>query len=176
MSNQYSMQRAPARRHGLVRIVVAVAAVVASGHAIAADTAAEGCKLNAADISKTVGIAFNAGKPDIGIGPACIYNSKDGNSLLWLGFIPQQGAFDAMKMYIGPPTTKFTPVANDPDKAQLVTSSTADNAIPHIAYIRRGQLVQVHLGGAIFAGVSGADRTAKIAELNKKLLALPRLP
>lgn len=162
-----------------VRLLPAVAALamgLGSGTALAADPSAEGCKLNPADLSKTLGIAFNAGKPDIGIGPACIYPSKDGNSMLWIGLIPQQGSFDAMKMYIGPPATKFTPVANDPDQARLVAAGGPDEVIPHIAYLRRGQLVQVHIGGAIFAGVTGAERTAKVAELNKKLLALPRFP
>ena len=169
-------QRASARGSHLLAATAALALLLGSGNAAPAVASAEGCKLNAADISRTLGVAFNAGTPDIGIGPACIYSSKDGNSMLWLGFVPQQGSFDAMKMYIGPPTTKYTLVANDPDQARLVAAGEADNATPHIAYLRRGQLVQVHIGGAIFAGVQGPERAAKIAEFNKKLLALPRVP
>jgi hypothetical protein len=169
-------QPAFVRNHRLLAAAAALALAFSSTRALPASPSAEGCKLNPADLSKTLGIAFNAGAADIGIGPACIYNSKDGNSLLWLGFIPQQGSFDAMKMYIGPPSTKYTPVANDADQARLVATAAADNAIAHIAYLRRGQLVQLHLGGAILAGAQGAQRATMIAELNRKLLALPRVP
>lgn len=81
-----------------------------------------------------------------------------------------------MKMYVGPAETKYTPVANDPDQARLVTNGEADAAVPHIVYVRRGQLVQLSIRGAIFAGATGAQRTAALADWNRKLLALPRMP
>ena len=136
----------------------------------------DACLWKSADLAKAFGMPFDSGKPEMGIGPACTYTGNGKTKLLlWVGFAPASGPFESMKFMIGPPKTEFVPVAGDADKAMMVTHTPNVPAFPHIAYMRGGQLVQVHLRGAEL-GTTAAERRKASDEYNKKLLALPRVP
>ena len=143
------------------------------------------CAFKTADLTKILGAPFHEGKPEssAGFGPACTYKSKgnvaafNGEITLWVGFIPSRGNFDSMKIFLGPPSTKYHPVAKDADNAMIVEQSKTFSvpSFPDIVYMRGGQLVQLHIMGGIYP--QAADKRKKLVdEYNKKLLALPRLP
>ncbi|HPX89121.1 MAG TPA: hypothetical protein PL133_07630 [Methylophilaceae bacterium] len=142
------------------------------------------CALKSSDITKFLGTPFLEGKPESGgFGPSCQYKSKGnvksfGSDIsLQINIMPLNGTFESMKMFFGPRDTKYTPVANDPDKAVTVTGSQAFKVptVPDIIYVRNGQVVQLTIRGGIYPE-SADKRKSLVDEYNKKLLALPRIP
>ena len=142
------------------------------------------CALKTADIAKILGAPFHDGKQEEGgFGHQCQYKSKGNvkpfglDISLRVSIMPLKGSFESMKMFFGPRDTLFTPVANDPDKAVIVTGSEKLKipTIPDIIYVRNGQVVQVTISGGVYPE-STDKRKSLVNEYNKKLLALPRIP
>lgn len=164
---------------GLIRTSVCVA-LLASGASVAA---ANPCPIKAETIAKALGAPFDEGAADpSGLGgTACLYKSKGNvapfntNISVRLGQLPMQGTFEDMRMFLGPLSTKFHPVAGDADGAKTVEQAPTVPKFPSVVYVRGGKLVTLHIAGGIYPEGEAA-RKALIDQINPKLLALPRVP
>jgi hypothetical protein len=158
-------------------------AAVASLAFVAAAATANPCPLKAQAIAKALGGSFDEGvaDPSGAGGNACLYKSKgsvapfNSNISVRLAQMPMQGSFDTMRMFLGPLSTKFHPVAGDADGARTVEQAPSVPKFPSVVYFRGGQMVTLHITGGIYPEGEAA-RKALIDQTNPKLLALPRVP
>jgi hypothetical protein len=141
------------------------------------------CPLSPDALKKVFGVGFGAGKAEPGIsgGTGCIYVSQGGSQknntdLSVSVFIdPPMGAPDMHRKMTMGPMHQFLPVAGDADKAVTVKHGGSVSPFPQVSYERGGYIVKLHLTGLAFEADAKA-RDARLEQMNRKLLQLPRVP
>jgi hypothetical protein len=141
------------------------------------------CPLSPDALKKVFGVAFGAGtsEPGIGGGSGCKYNaqggSKKNNTDVSVSIFvePPMGTPEMHRKMTMGPMHQFVPVAGDADKAVTVKHGGSVPPFPNVSYERGGYIVKLHLTGLDYLDDAKA-REARIEQMNKKLLQLPRVP
>ncbi|MCC6244559.1 MAG: hypothetical protein IT353_17075 [Gemmatimonadaceae bacterium] len=139
------------------------------------------CPFSTDALQSVFGIAFEAGKPQPGIGTGCTYKTvggtlKNGTDFT-VGVYVNASFPEPQRKLMLAAGTKHTleSVAEDPDRAVVVRHQGDVPAFPQVAYVRRGFDVRLQVVGSGFEADERARR-AKIDGFNRKLLKLPRIP
>lgn len=148
-----------------------------------AQAAPPACPLSPDALKKVFGVTFGAGTPEPGMtgGSGCKYTSQGGNKknntdLSVSIFVePPMGTPEMHRKMTMGPGHQFLPVSGDADKAVTVKHGGSVPPFPDVSYERGGYIVKLHLTGLDYLDDAKA-RDARIDEMNKKLLQLPRVP
>lgn len=155
-------------------LALALALGMATRPAVAAPPA---CPFAPDQLGKALGISFEAGKDEPGMGgTSCKYMSKGAGDpiTVFVLVLPPGSSQDMMRtMIAGGPKAKFEPIAGDPDAAARVRA--ADGSLIDVTYRRAGHVVFLRASPSAFEP-DAAKREARAAGMVKKLLSLPRLP
>lgn len=162
------------RRIGLLALLAAP---------LLAQAAPPACPLSPDALKKVFGVGFGAGTSEPGIagGTGCKYTSQGGtkknNTDVSVSIFvePPMGTPEAHRKLTMGPKHQFLPVAGDPDKAVTVKHGGSVPPFPDVSYERGGYIVKLHLTGLDHDDDAKA-REARIDQMNKKLLQLPRVP
>lgn len=163
------------RRTGLLTLLIA--------GPLMAQAAPPTCPLSPDALKKVFGVGFGAGTAEPGIagGSGCKYNaqggSKKNNTDVSVSIFvePPMGTPEMHRKMTMGPGHQYLPVAGDADKAVTVKHGGSVSPFPNISYERGGYIVKLHLTGLDYDDDAKA-REARIEQMNKKLLQLPRVP
>lgn len=141
------------------------------------------CPLSPDALKKVFGVGFGAGTSEPGIagGTGCKYTSQGGSKKnntdvsVSIFVEPPMGTPEAHRKLTMGPMHQFLPVAGDADKAVTVKHGGSVPPFPDVSYERGGYIVKLHLTGLDYLDDAKA-RDARIEQMNKKLLQLPRVP
>lgn len=131
--------------------------------------AAKGCLLAPEQLAKVLGGPFAAGKEEgdqgmMGVG--CSYKGK-GYDVWLITLKPAAFGATAEQVLKMSDPGQWKPVAGDPDGARHQIQMSGVSPFPSVAYERKGLLVKLRIVG---------PTQQPIADMNAKLLKLPRLP
>lgn len=136
-----------------------------------------GCPFQPEELAKVFGTPFKAGKVDseLALGASryreCRYK---GPKITVRAATTVMGPdWDAVGRFRHPPTTKFAPIAGDPDQARTVTFPSDTGTMPTIQYRRQGIEVELSVLGGVY---DPATRDATMRDFQTKLARLRRLP
>lgn len=171
----------PSTTMPLTRRLAATALCCAAMGTVPAMAQTKDCPFTPDILKKTFGVEFDAGKSEPGMGTGCRYRTKGGSAKADTDFSlgiyvdPMMGTAEAhRKMVIGP-MHQYPPVAGDADKAVMVKHGGSVPPFPQVAYERGGKVVNLQISGLAHEPDTKA-RDARIDQMNKKLLQLPRIP
>jgi hypothetical protein len=148
-----------------------------------AQAAPPACPLSPDALKKVFGVGFGAGTAEPGIagGSGCKYNAQGGakknNTDVSVSIFvePPMGTPEMHRKMTMGPGHQYLAVAGDADKAVTVKHGGSVSPFPNVSYERGGYIVKLHLTGLDYLDDPKA-RDARIEQMNKKLLQLPRVP
>ena len=148
-----------------------------------AQAAPPACPLSPDALKKVFGVGFGAGtaEPGIGGGSGCKYTSQGGSKKnntdvsVSIFVEPPMGTPEMHRKMTMGPGHQYLAVAGDADKAVTVKHGGSVSPFPNVSYERGGYIVKLHLTGLDYLDDAKA-REARIEQMNKKLLQLPRVP
>lgn len=133
------------------------------------------CPFQPDELTKVFGTRFAPGKVDSehALGASqyreCIYDS--GKFSVRVGTVVMGTDWAMVGRFRDPPRTKITAVANDPDKAWLVSGPADSMPIPSFRYQRKGIEVELRIGGGVYDPATresvGRDLVAKLSRLRR---------
>ena len=150
--------------------------------AYAQQNAPDACPLTTAQVSAALGMPVTAAKPGMSINSGgiriqdCRYTIKSGN--LDFTLMVQTTAYSrntTAEEHFRPMAGRLTPVPNDPDKACYQTGQ-GDLDSPNLHYFRKNVGVHLRILGIYFSDWSASAQEAADRAMQKKLLAVPRIP
>ena len=134
------------------------------------------CPFQADELTKVFGTPFKAGKKtDEGVlgssrWTECRY---EGQPAVWVMTVAMGSDWPMVDRFRRPPKTTRTPIANDPDKAQIILGPADTLPLPTLYYERKGIATELSVHGLIH---DPATRGSAMRDYQTKLARLRRVP
>jgi hypothetical protein len=133
------------------------------------------CPFQPEELTKSFGMPFAAGKVDsqqtLGASQyrECKYDG--GKFTVRVGTVIMGNDWAMIGRFRDPPGLKSAPLANDPDKALIVSGPADSVPIPFLRYQRKGIEVELRIGGGVYDPATregvGRDLVAKLSRLRR---------